>query len=109
MNIKDPSIKNVMIEFNLVKSNSSKDRLTKELDMIISIGKHIYLWSKTVSPRNMCQWAKDNSIYDYIYGYISKDSVNYGKADFVIDNDPKVVDRFKAKGIHGNLIENIQD
>jgi len=95
---------NIMIEFEILQTVSIED-LKKEWDMLIPAGKRIYLWSKTIQPEAMCHWCKTNNIFDYIWDYIPKDSVNYSKADFVIDIDEKFVDRFKAKGIPGNIVK----
>ena len=97
---------NIMIEFSIV-TNSKVEKLKKEWDMLISGGKKVYLWSKGISPENMSEWCKNNGVWDYIWGYMVKDSVNYGKADFVIDNNSKIVERFKSRGIPGNYIERI--
>jgi hypothetical protein len=100
------NIVNIMIEFDIV-THSEIDALKTEWDTLISSGKKIYLWSKAITPDTMCQWCKDKGVYDYVWGYLVKDSVNYSKADFVIDNNERFVDRFKSSGIPGNYIESI--
>ena len=93
-----------MIEFQILKETDIKE-LKVEWDMLIHAGKKLYLWSKTVQPETMCQWCKDNGVFDYIWDYIVKDSVNYSKADFVVDIDERFVSRFKAQGVPGNVVK----
>ena len=102
MNIKNAV--NIMIEFDILLS-IDLEVLKKEWDILIAAEKKIYLWSKTITPEAMCLWCKENKVFDYIWDYIPKDSVNYSKADCVIDIDEKFVDRFKARGIPGNTIK----
>lgn len=49
------------------------------------------------------QWTLD----DWIKGYFIKDSSIYQKVDFVIDPDPKFVNRFKSKKIDGHILEKL--
>lgn len=49
------------------------------------------------------QWTID----DWIADYYKKDSSVYSKVDAIIDNDEKIVERFKKKGILGNTIRQI--
>ena len=48
-------------------------------------------------------WTLD----DWIKDYLVKDSSVYQKADFVIDPDPKFVNRFQLKGMDGNVLEKL--
>lgn len=48
-------------------------------------------------------WTLD----DWIKGYLVKDSSIYQKADFIIDPDPKFVNRFQLKGLDGNVLEKL--
>jgi hypothetical protein len=45
-------------------------------------------------------WTLD----DWVLEYLVKDSSVYQKADFVIDPDIRFVERFKARGLDGNVI-----
>jgi hypothetical protein len=96
--------KNIVIEFDIVK-NGDTETLIAEWKLLIQVDKYIYLWSKTVSPEDMAIWCKSNGVYDYIWGYLVKDSFNYSKADFVIDTDERFVERFKSRGVPGNVIK----
>jgi len=100
------SVNNIMIDFSILLTGDI-EVLKQEWDILIGAGKKIYLWSKTVTPIDMCIWCKKNEIFDYIWDYIIKDSTNYSKADFVIDKDEKFVNRFKSRGIPGNIVKDI--
>lgn len=49
------------------------------------------------------KWTLD----DWIVDYYKKDSSVYPKVDFIIDPNPRVVERFATIGIPGNVIENL--
>lgn len=149
---------NVFIDFQIIK-NSQPISLSKELDVLIASGKSIYIWSKTVSPKEMKQYCskiiiptpeeekklhqkvfilrhKDHKTYkeisdalnipigkvsyytktdplkewildDWIVSYEIKDSQIYPKVDFLVDNDEKLVQRFKRAGRPANLITKV--
>lgn len=97
---------NIFVEFSVVE-NSNIEALKKEWDMLIDRGMKIHLWSKTESPLDMEKWSADRGIWDYIWDYVPKDSFNYGKVDFIIDPDPKLVEKFKSRGIPGNTVDKI--
>lgn len=46
------------------------------------------------------KWVID----DWIVDYYKKDSSVYSKVDFVVDSDPKLVERFEKSGIKGNVL-----
>ena len=63
-----------------------------------------------VSPRRIGFFSKVSpkktwTLDDWIVDYFKKDSSIYPKVDFIIDPNPKVVERFKQIGIPGNVIE----
>jgi hypothetical protein len=62
--------------------------------------KRIGFFSK-VSPNK--KWTLD----DWVIDYFNKDSSVYSKVDFVIDSDPKIVERFAKIGIKGNIINKL--
>ena len=97
---------NVYIDFDIIK-NSNIENIKKEFDMLISAGKYIFAWHKTITPEQMAIIAKELDVYDYIWGYKVKDSVNYSSVDFIIDQSQKLVDRFDRQGIPGNVIEKL--
>jgi hypothetical protein len=51
---------------------------------------------------------KVGSLDDWIFDYHQKDSMIFSKVDFVIDPNPKFVDRFQIRGGDGNVIERIE-
>lgn len=50
---------------------------------------------------------KEWKLSDWILDYYKKDSSVYQKVDFIIDRDPKLIERFRKIGIKGNVIENL--
>tara|TARA_Y100000310_G_C20595818_1_gene770437 strand:- start:399 stop:743 length:345 start_codon:yes stop_codon:yes gene_type:complete len=98
---------NIFIDFDIIL-NSKIDDLIKELDMLIGYGKRIYLWSKNYPTSHMAVWCQDNNLFDYVWAYREKDSMYYSCVDFIIDPDEKVVNRFKARGVGGNVIARIK-
>lgn len=97
---------NVFIEFSIIQ-NSELDAVKKELELLISFGKLIYLWSKTTTPTEMLDWITNNNLKDYIWGYRVKDSTHYSSPDFVIDNNKAFVERFRRNNISGNVLSNL--
>lgn len=62
-----------------------------------------------VNPRRIGFYAavnpkKEWTLDDWIVDYYKKDSSIYPKVDFIIDPNPRVVERFKRIGIDGNVI-----
>lgn len=49
------------------------------------------------------KWTLD----DWIMDYYQKDSSVYPRVDILVDNDPKVVERFKRAGRDANLVEKV--
>ena len=47
------------------------------------------------------------TLNDWIVSYQIKDSTIYGKVDFLVDNDEKLVDRFKRAGRSANYIKKV--
>lgn len=99
-------MKSVFIDFSILL-NSNLDNLKKEFNLLLKNNQRIYLWSKTISVNKMIAWCTKNNIHDYIWGYREKDSSFYSCVDFVIDPDPKFVQRFGNKGIKGNTLTKI--
>lgn len=68
---------------------------------------------ETKIPLNQLSWYmssppdKQWTLDDWIADYYKKDSSVYAKVDAVIDNNLRMVDRFKSKGIEGNFLESI--
>lgn len=98
---------NVFIEFDIVQ-NSNIEALTKELDLLVGAGKLVHIWSVDIDPIDIEAWCQVNGIWDYVWGYNKKDSFNYSKVDFIIDPNPRLVDRFKRAGVPGNVVERIE-
>jgi len=96
-------IKNIFIDFDIVL-NSDLDALKSEWALLIAAGKLIFVWGRQHSPAHMKRWCKENGLYDYVWNYEFKDSSIYSKVDFIIDSDAKLVERFRNKGIPGNVI-----
>ena len=86
---------------------SNIESLKKELKLLIDQGKHIYLWDKEYTDAEMAMWCMDHNLYDYIWDYKTKDSMNYQCPDFVIDPSEKIINMFKNQGIPGNLVEKL--
>lgn len=97
---------NVYIEFGILQ-NSDLEVVKRELDLLISYGKLIFVWSKEFSPMQMATWALEQGLKDYIWGYRVKDSTHYSSPDFVIDNSESFVDRFRRQGIPGNIVSKL--
>jgi len=49
------------------------------------------------------KWTLD----DWIIDYYQKDSSVYPRVDILVDNDPKIVNRFKRAGREANLVERV--
>lgn len=103
---------NIMIDFSIiVKSNI--DSLTEELDNLIKVGKKIYVWSKEKSVKEMTEYlnnikSKDGwKLSTFFVDILNKDSSVFEKADFVVDPDQKVIDRFKRANINGKRLDAI--
>lgn len=65
-----------------------------------------------VKPRRIGFFAAVNpyknwTLDDWIVDYYKKDSSVYSKVDFIIDPNPKIVERFSRIGIEGNVIEHL--
>lgn len=48
---------NVFIEFDIIK-RSDRTELMKELDLLVAVGKRIYIWSKTIDPERMSDFCR---------------------------------------------------
>ncbi len=96
----------IYIDFRIVLASDIAS-LKTELKLLIDHGKHIYLWDKEYPEAEMALWCMDNDLYDYIWDYKKKDSMNYQCPDFVIDSDEKIIRMFKNQGIPGNLVEKL--
>ena len=57
-------------------------------------------FSKTDPTR---EWV----LADWIYSYEKKDSSVYPKVDFLVDNDQRLIDRFKRSGRIANLVTKV--
>lgn len=98
---------NVFIDFSIIES-SNINTLKNELDLLISAGKLIYLWSDKKNIIEMELWSAQNGMWDYIWGYHIKDSSTYQKVDIVIDPDPTFVNKFTKRGKIGNVISKME-
>lgn len=97
---------NVFVDFDIIK-NSNLDKLKEEFTIMIANGMKIYAWHKVIDPIEMAAWSKINEVFDLIWSFYTKDSFHYSKVDMIIDSDENLVNKFKARGIHGNVIDRI--
>lgn len=97
---------NTFIDFDIIK-NSDKDKLKQEFAIMIANGMKIYAWHSNIDPVEMAVWAQTNDLLDFIWNFYKKDSFHYSKVDVIIDSDEKLVNKFKARGIHGNVLTSI--
>lgn len=81
----------------LRKQNKSYSSIAEELN--IDVNKVSYYLNTTLFEA----WKLD----DWITNYYTKDSAVYSKVDIVVDNDQKVVNRFKRTGHKATLINKL--
>ena len=98
--------KNIFIDYDII-INSDVDNMIKEFDLLIAANNYIYVWSSKRPVEEVQLKIKELGLYDYIWGYKTKDSFNYSCVDFIVDSDEKLVNRFKKNGIDGNVVSKI--
>jgi len=78
-----------------------KSKLYKEIAAEIGISTSEVSYYLNSDPERM--WTLD----DWISDYFPKDSSIYDKIDILIDNNQKIVDRFKNRGIESHFIQKV--
>lgn len=88
-----------------------KERHQKAYDMRYDGATYKDISDATQIPTDQLGWYLSNKpnrqwvLDDWIADYYIKDSSIYQKADAIVDCDEKFVDRFKRRGIPGNVLQ----